>query len=267
MPWEATSSAAKRASPHVEPSVERLIASRVVAIDRQRRDEPDAVRRVVGDDRVAGPGVQAGWLARDREPREQAVRPRPTVVLRDRIADIRCGAVEPAADLEGRYCRAPEREAVGLDLGFVLGLRVGVRVAGESTTDELAVAGDRVEEIGGDNIRPGAATRRVASSVVLDRDSIVPGAGVYRVTTCGSDDEICAREAGDPIVAGTTEEVVRAWRADESIVPGRPDDRPRAGDCGAEQEAGQHQDEHAHSRGTTTADSPSLHRGDYDPVS
>ena len=126
---------------HVAPSGERLTVSRVVAPARASVEMSQVpCARVVRDDRIARPRVRRRRHARDREAGEEAASPRRAVVGRHGVADVRRGAVVAAADLEGRDRRAPEREAVRLDLGLVLRLGVRVRIARETSPDELAVA-------------------------------------------------------------------------------------------------------------------------------
>ena len=117
--------------------------------DRERVREPDAVRRVVGDHRIARPHR---WPTRGRvrgQPRQRALAPGPAAVLRGREADARGAAGAVASDLEHRDRRLADRLRVRLDLGLVLALGVRVPVAVNAAADDLAVGFDPVAGVGG----------------------------------------------------------------------------------------------------------------------
>ena len=148
----------------------------------------------------------------------------------------------------------------------MLGVRSGVRIAGQPSPDELAVAGHLVEGIRVDDVDARSATSRIPGSVVLDGDEIGTRPGIDGVTPRASEEEIRAGYTRDPIVPGAAGKRVRSRCADEAIVPGTAHDGSGSRRRDPEHENGENESEHAHSTGMTAAGSPSLHRGDYDPV-
>ena len=123
------------------------------------------------------PGGTLASVSPGRKPLRQVapssvVTAKPTFVAR---------ALEAASDLEGGDRRSAEREAVGLDLGLVLGAVVSVRVAREAAADELAVARDRIDQVGVHDVGACAAAHRVTASVVCREHQIGSRPSVHRV--------------------------------------------------------------------------------------
>jgi len=95
----------------------------------KRSDEPNSVRRVVGNGRVTH-AIEAAARV-DGGSGEEPVGPRPPSIGRRSPADIGGTSVEEATALEGRDDRRSVRESVRLDLRFVLGTRVGEGVGAD----------------------------------------------------------------------------------------------------------------------------------------
>ena len=127
-----------------------------------------------------------GRHARLGQTGEEAASPGGSVVRRHGEADVRRRALEAASDLEGGNRRSAEREAVGLDLGLVLGAVVPVRVARESATDELAIARDASTRSAFTTSSAGAAAHRVAASVVCREHQVGSGPAVHRVAAAAA---------------------------------------------------------------------------------
>ena len=108
----------------------------------------------------------------------------------------------------------------------MLSLGIRIRIAGEASRDQLAIACDRVEKVRVHDVEPAAAEDAVSPSVVLRDDAVVPGPAVDRVTSCPAREEVGPREAHDPVVPPTAEDRVGARRADEAVVSVRAFDRP-----------------------------------------
>ena len=123
------------------------------AVDREGAHEPDTVLSVVGDRRV-GCGV---FLARrrrvGRRTGKEAAPPGAPGVGRHGRADVGGGTVRAAADLEGRDDGRSPGEAVGLDGGLVLAVRVRVRVDRQAPRDDLAVRGNQISGVRTDDVR------------------------------------------------------------------------------------------------------------------
>src|SRR5581483_6582221 len=131
-----------------QPAVERAARNGADAadgrVDREPGDDPDVVLRVVGDGRVADPGVWAGRARVDRGARQEAVRPGSAAVRRGGVAEVRRAAAAEATDLEGCDHRRAEGIRIGLDLGLVLARRVRIRIDAEPDKAEVrARARDR----------------------------------------------------------------------------------------------------------------------------
>ena len=105
--------------------------------ERERRDHPDVVHRVIGDRRVADP--RPGPALVDRRPGQHAGRPGAARVRRRRPADVARAAsrVEPSG-LEGGDHGVAEAERVGLDLSPVLARLVRVRVGADRGRDHAS---------------------------------------------------------------------------------------------------------------------------------
>src|SRR5436853_7845694 len=86
---------------------------------------------VIGDGRIGGAVVRAGWVAVDGGRRQEAARPREATVLSGREPDVRRAAVEAAAALKGGDDGRSGGECIGLHLRGVLTLGVAVRVAAD----------------------------------------------------------------------------------------------------------------------------------------
>jgi hypothetical protein len=123
-------------------------------------------------------------------------------VGRDREADRQRAAIRITTDLEGGDDLLAPGKAVRLRLGCVLRTALGERIAGDSSADPLAVAGDAVGCIGGDEVVPGTA-----------RDGIPAPAG--DVDPVGS----CAR--GDAVGMRGAEQEVGAWSTVDAPCGGR----------------------------------------------
>jgi len=103
----------------LEPRPLENMPGEVLAED-ERRDEPDAVRRVVRNDGVARARSVARGPRRARQRRQHARTPRAAGVVRHRPADARRAASGKPAHLERRNrVRVPGGDR-GLDLGLVL---------------------------------------------------------------------------------------------------------------------------------------------------
>ena len=102
--------------------------------ERERRDHPDVVQRVVSDRRIADPGPRPALV--DGRAREHPCRPGPAGVRRRRPADVAgAAAVHEPPRLERGNDRVPVAEGVRLDLGAVLALGIGVRVGADRRRD------------------------------------------------------------------------------------------------------------------------------------
>ena len=155
------SSAALIAVPHVDPSGERLMASRVTPSPSASVEMSQVPCRA--SNATTGSlarSCDAGRNARERETGEEPAPPRRAVVARNGESDVRGRTVEAAADLERRDGRPAEREAVRLDLGLVLRVGDRVGIAREAAADDLAVARDGVGEIGVHDVRARSAAPR-----------------------------------------------------------------------------------------------------------
>ena len=74
----------------------------------------------------------------------------------------------------------------------MLTLGVAVRIARDPAADELAVGGDAVERVGGDDVGARAAANCVPPAVVLGGDPIRAGTAVEEVGAAGTVEEFVA---------------------------------------------------------------------------
>ena len=165
--------------------------------ERKRVREPDSVGGVVGEHGVACAGGRPGRLRHRGQTGENPLPPGAAAVLRGREADARRAAVPVPTDLEEGDRRRADRLRVGLDLRFVLAVRVREAVAMDPAADDLAARSNEVAQVGGDDVEAGAAGDVVAAVVVLDGDPVVTRARV------------------DPVRAFAPEQHVRTRRPDE----------------------------------------------------
>ncbi len=103
--------------------------------DQQRSHNPDSVRLVEDNGRIAGRQVRAA--NRDGKVGQEAVRPTGAAVGRSRKAEVGSTAVEPAASLECGHNRRARGEHAGFDLGGVLAVGVGESVGAQTRDGEL----------------------------------------------------------------------------------------------------------------------------------
>ena len=126
---------------------------RSAALGRDERgDQPNAVRRVIGDGRVADDLERPGGARVRRQGGEDPRPPRRSRVPRRGVAGRERAAAREAPDLERRDDRRPPRRAVGLDLRLVLRLGIDQPVVRHPDRDDFArmpdtILGVRVHDV------------------------------------------------------------------------------------------------------------------------
>ena len=83
----------------------------------------------------------------------------------------------------------------------MLAAEVEVRIAGELAGDDLAVGGDGVRELGGDDVATGSATHRVAFRVVLRDEAVASGSTEQDIAPCAAGEQIRPGPSIEPVVA------------------------------------------------------------------
>ena len=169
---------------------------RLVVGEAERRDQPDAVQRVVADARVARARELSARGRGDSQAGKQAVSPVPARVGRDREADVPRAAAREARDLERGDDRRAPREAVRLGLGRMHRAAAVVRITRDQAGDGLAVGADLVGRVRGDEV--GAAPARDAvTAAARDVDPVVSGACADPVRFRRTEQEVGSRAADD----------------------------------------------------------------------
>jgi hypothetical protein len=156
---------------HQEPEASEAVVELGVAVSvegafREARDQPGAVGGVVGDGRIAGEVVAAAADLGD--PRQKAVRERLAGTVGGCPAYVGGAAGrDPATHLEGADDGGIDGEAVGLDLGGVLGARVRIGIGADANDLPTGFANDAgagsatgKRAASRTSQRPGPATRR-----------------------------------------------------------------------------------------------------------
>ncbi len=175
----------------------------------ERRGEPPPVPGVVGDHGVAHPVERPG--------RQEARAPRAAAVPRGGEAVPRGAAVEVPTRLEDRDDRRAEREAVGLDLRFVLRREPDSGVARDLAAHDLAVQADHVDDVGVDDVAA-ASARHVVHLEIAARDQTVGARAAEQPIAARPGVEEVVRGAPlDPVSPAEAVEVVRLQRPVEPV--------------------------------------------------